>query len=153
MNKAYIAQLRPQVMAVRAILSDSENADDMKALAILNILLRHWSGTVKVTQQDIVNEVTNLGHHELWEIRRGASNDSTLRKVRSLIEKVLRKQHALPVISTPGKGQTAENTAGYWLVRDRHEAAEYVERREAEIEKTVQSARETLAAVRRVCQI
>lgn len=153
MNKAYIAQLRPHVRTVRAILDGSENADDMKALAILNILIRHWGTNVKVTQQDIANEVTGAGHHELWEVRRGASNDTTLRKVRSLIEKVLRKEHALPIISTPGKGEVAENSAGYWLVRNRNEAVEYAERREGEINRTVASARATLAAVRRVCGI
>lgn len=153
MDTLYINELRPHVMAVKQTLTSSVKPDDKKALLLLDILIEHWETDTKITQQQIAKMIPSAGHHELWEIRQGAKKDTTLRKVRSIIEKQLRKKHLLPVLSTPGKLTVKANSAGYWLARAKWESAQYCKRRLAEINKTYRSSVKTLDAVRKVCRV
>lgn len=147
MDKKYIKELSPAVLGAKAELELSNEPDDRKALLILLLLIELWETDRKLTQQNIADLIPNCGHHALWEMRMGVKRDTTVRKVRSVIEKVLRKKYHLPVLSTPGKGSVRANSAGYWLARERYEAREYMERRRAEIERTYKSSLKTLRAV------
>jgi len=147
MDKSYIKKLRPSVLCTKEELERSKAPDDKKALLILLLLIERWESNKKLTQLDIAKLIPNCGHHELWEMRMGARQDTTLRKVRSVIEKVLRKREHLPVLSTPGKGAVSANSAGYWLARERSEAREYIERRQSEIDCTYRSSLKTMRAV------
>lgn len=146
-DKNYIKALRPRIMSTKAELEASSAPDDRKALLILILLIECWESNRKLTQLDIAKLIPNCGHHELWEMRMGVRMDTTTRKVRSVIEKVLRKREHLPVLSTPGKGTMSANSAGYWLARERGEAREYIERRRSEIDRTYRSSLKTLRAV------
>jgi len=146
-------ELRPHIMAIKSTLEKSDEADHAKALLILHLLIDNWEGDKKLTQLQIARMIPNCGHHELWEIRMGTKMDTTVRKVRGIIEKVLRKAYKLPVLSTPGKGKMEANTAGYWLARHRTESLAYVHRRKSEIVRTYNSAQRTLKAVAQVCRV
>lgn len=147
MDRNYIEGLRPMVISAKRTLENSRLPDDRKALLVLMILLRHWEDGRKLTQADIARLIPDCGHHKLWELRTGAKQDTTVRKVREVVEKVLRKRLCLPVLSTPGKGSTKAGSAGYWLARSRTEAREYVERRRKEIDSAHRSSIDTLLAV------
>lgn len=153
MDKNYVQKLRPHVIAVKRALKASDSADDARALSILVILIAKWEcpTDAKITQQEFAEMVTGIGHHLHWESHLGGSIETTVRKIRGLIEKVLRKRFTLPILSTPGQDEI--KGAGYWLARTKAEAIDYVERREKEIAKTNRSALSTLAAVRRVCMV
>jgi hypothetical protein len=147
MDKTYVKELRLKVMDTKVLLEESNNPDDQKALLILHLLIDNWDSDRKLTQLEIAKLIPNCGHHELWEMRMGVKLDTTVRKVRSIIEKMLRKRYHLPVLSTPGKGSMRANSAGYWLARERSEAREYMERRQLEIDRSYKSSLKTLRAV------
>lgn len=77
----------------------------------------------KITQQQIAKLAPQLGSHEKHEGY--MTQDSTLRKIRQII-RTLRISHGLFILS---------DKTGYWIMKDKSEARQYV----ARIEKTAKA--------------
>lgn len=143
MDKEFIEDQRPRVMASLRKLEKSTDPDDMKGAQILTLFIERWETEERITLTQIAELLPYaVGYHELWENKRGGKRKDMTRVVRAIIEKVLRKQEGLPVLAQSGK-----KNAGHWLARAWFEVADYTDHRTNEIESVYKSSRETVAAI------
>lgn len=93
-----------------------------------------------ITEEEFVKMYPDFGCHD-FEYSRVPEKDkrkTTARTIRDLIEEA-RKVYGFPITSTPAKGRSGKNTAGYWFPRSAAQFSGYLLRLRPEIATTMLS--------------
>lgn len=130
-------EVKPKIAAMRAAML-KDYAEGTKAQKkklkmwweVFRFIKRSWDSDVLLEQKDICRGCPLLGCHEIFEARLPYSKkqESSKRKVRDLIEDLIKKYHA-PILSTPAvKSPDADQAppAGYWIARSQRDVDIYI---------------------------